>query len=1058
MKKYPQIIKVMSGLVLLFYFIPLCAQEATRADSLYRPNNVIDVKFDVAKFGVTDSATVKGYVWDAASHTPLLGAKVQSKDKKYSAMTDEKGFFTIRIPEYLNQLVVSAPDYADVEYPLQGKQKIDASLYHTLPPLRNSSALSADADMQSQMGGDMRVITHSGAPAIGASMFINGYNSLNAGSQPLIVVDGMIFDNQYDRPSIHSGYFLNPLSNISVDDIASIELLKDGTSLYGAKGGNGVLLITTKRGKDPVTRITATVMAGANMRPKTTPLLNGDQFRVYVSDMVKGVVTDPKELAQYPFLNDDPSFYDYMRYHNNNNWANDVYQNGLTQSYNVGVGGGDDVALYHLSMGYAKANSTLKANDFSRFNVRFNADVELTKKFRFSFDLSYAQTDRNLRDDGFDSSEGLITAPNALAMIKSPLLIPYEYSINGNTTVTLSDVDLLGPYYTTSATSIANPVSIIKNGVGTSAQNYLTLAFRPTFKFNNNLKLSAAFSYALNSLFEQYFLPNEGVPTVVIMDSVVNSHVKAQNAKQTSISADMFLNWHKQYSIHVLDLTGGARFLSDSYQSSAGSGYNTATDLDHNLGGSLMFRQSFGVDDQWRSFSWYANARYSLYDKYMLSAIVSADASSRFGTDADLPKIAGVRWGVFPSVNAAWLVSSENFMKALPFVNLLKLRAGYGLSGNDNIPVASALTYFSSVRYINQYTGLILANIGNTSLKMETVHKQTAGVDLSLFNNRLALSADWFHHITSDLLTMKQLNSIAGLESYWTNGGKLENRGYEISLNAKALVLKNFQWEIGGSVAHYKNKILALPDGDYTTSILGGEVLTSVGNPAGLFYGYKTEGVFSTTQDAMNANLKMVDRTGVGYIPFTAGDMHFVDKDFNGIINEKDKTVIGDPNPDFTGTFNTRLSYRKISLTALFAFSQGNDVYNYARSILEGGYNLYNQSSAMQNRWLNEGQITSIPKALYSDPMGNSRFSDRWIEDGSYLRFKTLTLSYDVPVNSIFLSGFTIWASANNLWTLTKYLGPDPEFSSSNSILYQGIDAGLLSQGRSYFIGLKLDL
>jgi hypothetical protein len=341
---------------------------------------------------------------------------------------------------------------------------------------------------------------------------------------------------------------------------------------------------------------------------------------------------------------------------------------------------------------------------------------------------------------------------------------------------------------------------------------------------------------------------------------------------------------------------------------------------------------------------------------------------------------------------------------------------------------------------------------------METVKKQNVGLDLSVFNNRLSISGDLFKHTTSDLLTMKQLKSIAGLDYYWANGGKLENRGYEISLNAKALVLNNFQWELGGSLANYKNKILELPDGDYTTKILGGEVLTSVENPAGLFYGYKTEGVFSTTQEATDANLKIADYTGVGYIPFTAGDMRFADLHKDGIIDEKDKTVIGDPNPDFTGSFNTRLVYKKLSVTALFNFSYGNDVYNYARSQMEAGYNLYNQSAAMLNRWINEGQRTSMPKTIYGDPMGNSRFSDRWIEDGSYLRFKSLTLAYEVPVNSIFLSGFTIWASANNLWTYSKYLGSDPDFSIGNSILYQGIDSGLLSQGRSYFVGLKLNL
>jgi hypothetical protein len=332
---------------------------------------------------------------------------------------------------------------------------------------------------------------------------------------------------------------------------------------------------------------------------------------------------------------------------------------------------------------------------------------------------------------------------------------------------------------------------------------------------------------------------------------------------------------------------------------------------------------------------------------------------------------------------------------------------------------------------------------------------------LNLLNNRLSLSADIYHHITRDLLGLRQLSYLSGLDSYWSNEGKLQNNGIEFSVNAKVIAIKNFQWELGGSIAHYKNKILELPGGDYTTSIYGGEVKTMVGQPAGVFYGYKTLGVFADTKEATAANLKIVNAMGTGYTSFAAGDMHFANlynDNNNNIIDEKDKTIIGDPNPDFTGSFNTRFVYKNLSLTALFTYSYGNDVYNYVRSQLESGSNFYNQSSALQNRWVSEGQQTSVPRSSYGDVMGNSRFSDRWIEDGSYLRFKSLTLAYDVPVKSTFLSGFTIWASANNLLTFTKYLGANPEFSIGNSVLYQGIDAGLLPQGRSCFVGLKLNL
>jgi TonB-linked SusC/RagA family outer membrane protein len=999
---------------------------------------------------------IQGVVRDATTRKPLLGAKVQSKNRQYSAMTNEEGFFTIQVPEYLNQLYLSASDYAEVEYPLQGKTEIDVSLYPALPPLRNPLALTADTEIQSLLGGDIRVIAHSGTPAIGASLFIRGYNSLNAGSQPLIVLDGMIFDNQYDRASIHDGFILNPLSNISVDDIESFQVIKDGTSLYGAKGGNGVLLINTKRGKDPVTQITFSSLLGYNEAPKTMPTLDAGQFRVFASDVIQGAVRTPEVLSSEAFLNDNPLYYDYLRYHNNNDWSKNVYRNSYTQSYNIGVSGGDAVALYHLSLGYANANSTLKANDFSRFNARFNSDVDLTQHFRISFDLSYAQTDRNLRNDGLAETQDVITSPSVLALIKAPLLIPYEYSNTGAITSDLSDADVF---------NVSNPVAIIENGIGESSQNYLTLSVRPIIRFNEALKLSGSFNYALSSLFEKYFRPNAGVPTVVVSAVGLNAYLpsesfaKAQNTRQISIAAGLDLNWKKQFTGHTFDLSGGARFLSDAYTGEFGSGHNSATDLEHNLDKSLSYKETTGYDEQWRSLSWYANAGYSLYDKYSLSAVLTADASSRFGQDADLLKIAGVRWGIFPSAHLEWLLSSENFMRNLPLINLLKLRLGYGLSGNDNIPNASALTYFSTIRYINPISGISLANIGNRSLKMETVEKKDLGVDLSLFNNRLSLSADVFHHVTSDLLTLKQFNYLAGMDNYWSNGGKLENKGYELTINAKALAFNHFQWEIGGSLTHYENKILELPDGDYTTAIYGGEIKTAIGQPAALFYGYKTEGVLSNTPEALAANLKILDATGASYTSFAAGDMRFADLHPDGIIDEQDKTIIGDPNPDFTGSFNSRFVYKNLSLSALFTFSYGNDTYNYLRSQLEAGNNYhYNQSAAMQNRWVSEGQRTSIPQSAYGDPMGNSRFSDRWIEDGSYLRLKSLSVAYTIPVNWIFLSGFTIWASANNLWTYSKYLGADPEFSISNSILYQGIDAGLLSQGRSYFIGLKLNL
>jgi len=302
------------------------------------------------------------------------------------------------------------------------------------------------------------------------------------------------------------------------------------------------------------------------------------------------------------------------------------------------------------------------------------------------------------------------------------------------------------------------------------------------------------------------------------------------------------------------------------------------------------------------------------------------------------------------------------------------------------------------------------------------------------------------------------LNIITGLDTYWTNDGKLENKGFELSLNAKVIQSKDFNMEIGGTISHYANKILALADGDYRTTIYGAEILTAVGQSIGQFYGYKTNGVYATSAEALADGLSMRKSTGE-LVPFEAGDVRFVNNFADDkVIDEKDKMVIGNSNPDFYGLIHASLMYKNLALKFVFNYSYGNEVYNYMRSQLESQSTFNNQSAAVVNRWMSEGQITTMPKSVYSDPMENNRFSDRWIEDGSFLRLKNLELSYELPIKISFLQGLTIWGSANNLWTLTNYLGQDPEFSTNNQLFYQGIDTGLLPQSKSYFVGLKIYL
>ena len=394
-------------------------------------------------------------------------------------------------------------------------------------------------------------------------------------------------------------------------------------------------------------------------------------------------------------------------------------------------------------------------------------------------------------------------------------------------------------------------------------------------------------------------------------------------------------------------------------------------------------------------------------------------------------------------------------------MNSLKLSAGYDASGNDDIALTASRTSLAANRFQNGSIGIVLNNIGNPSVQWETTHRYRAGLDMLMANNCIGLSLNVFKSFTDNLLTMKSLPEISGERYYWSNGGSLENMGFDVAANVKILNRKNWKWELGANVAAYKNVITALPDGDYTTTIYGANVLTAEGHPAGVFYGYKTAGVYATQEAAEKDGLKIVSKSGQP-TSFGAGDMIFVNhKDLPGeenVIDENDMVVIGDPNPDFYGNFYSNLSYKRFTLNMNFNYSYGNDIYNYQRSLLESGSTFFNQTTALNRRWIAEGQHTDIPKATYGDPMGNARFSDRWIEDGSYLRLRSVTLSYALPINSIFLQGITVWATANNLFTLTKYLGSDPEVWAGNSVLYQGIDRGLTAQGRSFLLGVKINL
>ena len=1024
---------------------------------------------------------VSGTIYDAATLAPLAGVRVVAHgNKKYAAMTNEEGAYSFNVPGYVTLLDITAPGYNLIQMAVSNQpQKVYiyseqfANDYITDIRVTDmaeagdfslSTALTIDQEISTRLSGDVRSITRGGTPAMGSAMFIGGLNSLNANAQPLIVLDGVFLDQQYGRDALHEGHYNNVLSAISVNDIEKVTILKNATALYGTKGSNGVILIDTKRSTSMATRIEANVMAGIELLPSRPSMMNADQYRLYASELIGSTGT---ELTNFRFLTDDPKDYYYGMYHNETKWDDYVYREAISQNYNISVQGGDEVADYNLSLGYVNAQSTLDYNNFTRMNLRFNTDIKLIGNLSTRFDVAYNYNTRNLRDDGIieDFSKETILSPNFLALIKAPFLSPYQLDGNGNPTEIVSDADFFASELGLN-NSWANPVAINKYGDAKNKNrleySVFNLSVAPRYDFSENFYVSTLFYYALSTNNQRAFVPMTGTPSFVIDGIGTSSNSTSSfNAKQESLFSDTKLDWTLHRKAHTLNLMGGFRYTSDSYASTSQEGHNTGNDKTPNISGSLNFSDLGGLDDVWRSIAYYANADYNYKYRYFLQGGLSMESTSRFGKAVESGiKMAGVHWALFPSVQGAWLISSEDFFN-WDMMNSLKFSAGYDMSGNDDIALSASRTALSATRFQNGSIGLVLNNIGNNSIQWETTHRFRAGLDMSMFNNRFGLSLNAFKSQTTNLLTMKSLPEIAGEKYYWSNGGALKNVGFDIAANVKVLNRKNWKWELGANVAAYKNEITALPDGDYVTTIYGANVLTSEGRPAGVFYGYETAGVYATQEAADKDGLRIMSKAGIPTY-FGAGDMKFVnhvDEQGNeNVIDEKDMVVIGDPNPDFYGNFYSNLSYKRFTLNMNFNYSYGNDIYNYQRSQLESGATFFNQTTALNRRWIAEGQQTDIPKATFGDPMGNTRFSDRWIEDGSYLRLRSMTLSYALPINSIFLQGITVWATANNVFTLTKYLGSDPEVWAGNAVLYQGIDRGLTAQGRSILMGVKINL
>lgn len=1015
-----------------------------------------------------------GMVTDAATGQPIPGINVSIPGYS-SALTNDSGEFSIRIPSANATLIISGAGFQSKEVPIKGRNTVSVRLFeenfssvYDVAQLANvqkpysqvvnavssvntqskwqTSAETPENYLQGKVAG-LNVIRRSGMPGIGASLLLRGVSSLHATNQPLVIVDGMIYDMNDYGGSLINNFYSNPLANIDIKDIDNITVIKDAASMYGSKGANGVILITTAHAKELATKIDFSAYGGINIAPDNIPVMQADDYRIYLADALKSRGWSDATIQEQPYMNDDPTKAGYYRFHNNTNWQRETFKKSYNSNYYLKVTGGDNIAKYALSVGYLRQGGIIKNTDYTRYNTRFNADLSMTRKLTVNTNLAFTYGENNVADQGLAPK----TNPLYLSLIKSPFLSTNDLSDEGILSPNLADVDVF---------NVGNPTAVVNNMTSGSNNYRFFGAAKFNYEFNKKFALSTLFGINHDKIRESVFIPRIGVSSDTLSNSIAYSKMKHQVQRLFSIYNDTYFSYKQTFSrIHAIQAGAGMRFSSNKTESDYGVGYNSATDDLKSIGtGVSALRQSGGGLGRWNWLNYYANVDYQLMGKYFLSMNMAMDGSSRFGKEvknAFRATLFESKFGIFPSIGAGWLVSSENFMSNLNFVELLKLRVSYGLTGNDDIGNYTAKQYYVSQNFLG-VQGLVRGNIGNPSLQWELNRKFNAGVDLSLLNERLSLSFDAYQNSTANMLTYEPAMSASGFDYILTNNSSMESRGFEFAMNSR-IINRQFKWDLGMNIATYKNKITSIPDNRMITTFAGASILTEVGQPVGVFYGYKTNGVFTSDQEADSYGYTTKLANG-SYVSFKGGDVRFIDRNADKIIDENDREVIGDPTPDFTGMFNTQLSWKRFSLEAIFTFSYGNDVYNYTRTQLESLQGSENQTLAVLNRWRTEGQVTTVPKASWGDPIGNTRFSDRWIEDGSYLRLRTITFKYDLPIRSAYFKYATVFTTANNLLTFTKYLGYDPEFSASASALTQGIDIGLVPQVKSVMVGVRLGL
>ena len=860
--------------------------------------------------------------------------------------------------------------------------------------LEQRPVISAAQAIQGRAAG-IQVVQPNGAPGAGLAVRIRGNTSISASNDPLYVVDGIPVQD---------------ISSIAPNDIESMQVLKDASSaaIYGSRAANGVVLITTKQGKRNEPKVSVNTYIGVSEIAKKIPSLNTQQYYELMNE-TKAVAT-----ATLAGLTDKTD------------WYKETFRAGFTQNTQLSVSNASDNTKYYLSAGHTKEDGIIRSSFFERYNVRLNLEAKMRQWLTFETNLSYA----DYESTGFISGLGANRAGVVLSVINTPHYAPIWSEKTGEEG---------WYYYDFKGANLSHPVenisrradNLLKNnrfvGSGSAIVQLMKgLRYKSTLAID---RLSSKENRFTDPKLTSYGRRNYGEA----------ADIRKNN---TLLTFDNILTFDKTFSKHNLSLLGGTSFTNAKMDASEMYATHFLTSDIKTLNAANKIGQgSITNAEEWSMMSYLGRLSYNYDSKYLLTANFRADGSSKLAP--------GKRWGYFPSVSVGWRLSRESFLSNIEWLSELKLRGGWGQTGNQ----AGISSYAYLQRYkiarqnwwgnganANAMITLTPNSFSNPNLTWETTTQSNIGLDVALFKNRLAFAIDAYIKNTTNLLMEVPLPATSPVPSIYRNEGEMTNKGIEFSVDSRNLT-GELEWNTNFNISLNRNKLnkLSLQKVYYyaSTSEATSEQVVRIteGQPLGKFWGLISEGVDPQT-----------------------GDIKYKDLNGDGRITVSDKTYIGDPNPDFTFGFTNDFSYKNFTLSVFFQGSYGNDIYNASRIETEGMYDGKNQSTAVLNRWKKRGDITDIPRAVKGTD--NIKASSRWVEDGSYLRLKTLTLAYNLPTQALQQYGIRKvqpYLTAQNLWTLTNYKGCDPEVNEGLSGPTMGIDWGTYPQTKSFIFGLNIE-